>query len=80
MNSNLLDENRAKTKSNATFNMKKVALDNCNWTGKLQVALLFAYISWKKFCWQFQSLFGKSNRDAFLEGKCMNEDMWNFFS
>ena len=27
MNSNLLDENRAKTKSNATFNMKEVDLD-----------------------------------------------------
>ena len=27
MNSNLLDENRTKTKPNATFNMKEVDLD-----------------------------------------------------
>ena len=27
MNSNLLDENRAKAKSNATFNMQEVDLD-----------------------------------------------------
>ena len=27
MNSNLLEENRTKTKSNATFNMKEVDLD-----------------------------------------------------
>ena len=45
---------------------------NRNSTGKLQVTLLFAYISWKKTVLaQFKSRFGRSNRDAFLasEGK-----------
>ena len=43
---------------------------NRNWTGKLQVTLLFAYISWKKILFaHFQSPFGRSNRDAFLENE-----------
>ena len=39
-----------KSTSNVIFYMKKVALEDRNWTGKLQVTLIFVYTSWKKLC------------------------------
>ena len=38
-----------KTSSNDTFSINK-GLMNRNWVGKLQVTLIFGYISWKKEC------------------------------
>ena len=55
---------------------------NRNWTGKLQVTLHFCLYFLKEILLaHFQSLFGRSNRDAFLEneGKNMKEDMWKSF-
>ena len=41
---------------------------NRNETGKLQVTLFFAYISWKKICSHtFKAFSERSNRDVFLE-------------
>ena len=43
---------------------------NRNSTSKLQVTLLFARFFLKNFCSHtFKSLFGRSNRDAFLENE-----------
>ena len=43
---------------------------NRNWTGKLQVTLHFCLYFLKEILLaHFQSLFGRSNRDAFLENE-----------
>ena len=63
--------------------MKKVVLDNRNWTAKLQVTLLSAYVSWKKFC---SETFKASSEEVILmycekmKAKYMNfEDVWKIF-
>ena len=57
---------------------------NCNWTGKLQVALLSAYISWKKL---YSHTFKASSEEVIvmhsekMKVKYMKEDVWkSFFS
>ena len=53
---------------------------NRNWTGKLQVTLLFYFLKEILFA-HFQSLLGRSNPGSFLEneGKYIKEDMWKSF-
>ena len=55
---------------------------NPNWTGKLQVTLIFAYISWKKFC---SHTLKASSEEVIvmaswkMKAKHMKEDMWKRF-
>ena len=68
--------------SNAIFNTKIVDLDKSNrdWLGKLQVILLSAE---KLVLAHFQSLFERSNRDAFWENESKIHErgrMKEFFS
>ena len=63
---------------------RKLTWVNRNWRGKLQVTLLFAYISWKKWCSHtFKASYGRSNRDTFWknegkihEGGVVKEFFW----
>ena len=50
INSNLLDKNHSQYSQMPYSTWKKLILMNPNWTGKLQLTLLFAYIPWNKFC------------------------------
>ena len=56
---------------------------NHDWTGKLQVTLLFAYISWKKMC---AHIFNASSEELIMmhhektKAKYMEEDERKFFS
>ena len=55
---------------------------NLNWTGKLQVTLLSAYISWKKLCLH---TFKTSLEEVIvvysekMKAKYMKEDVWKSF-
>ena len=53
-----------------------------NWTGKLQVTLLSAYISWKKLCSHTFKAFLEEvilmHSDK-MKAKYMKEDMWKIF-
>ena len=58
---------------------------NRNWTGKLEeVALLFAYISWKKLCSHNFKISSEEvivMRSEKMKVKYMKEDVWkSFFS
>ena len=56
---------------------------NRDWTGKLQVTLLFAYISWKKMC---AHIFNASSEELIMmhhektKAKYMEEDERKIFS
>ena len=55
---------------------------NRKWTGKLQVKLLFAYLSWKKlrshtFKAPLEEVIGMSERK--MKAKHMNENVWKSF-
>ena len=82
MNSSLLDKNRTQDKVKCQIQQwKKLTYMNHNKKGKSQVTRLYFLLIFLKeiLLEHFQSLFGKSNRDFFLEneGKIyyMKEDM-----
>ena len=68
-NYNLFDKNRTQDNIKLTY-------VNRNWTGKLQITLLFAYK--EIVLTHIQSLFRRSNRDASekMKAKYMNQDVW----
>ena len=88
-NSNLFDKNCTQNKPqenvkchNSTW--RKLTWMNRNWTGKLQVILLSAYISRKNLCSQ---TFKASSEEVIvmysekMKVNCMKEDVWkSFFS
>ena len=55
---------------------------NRNWTGKLQVTILSAYISWKKLCSHtfkpyLEEVIGVHHEK--MKAKYMKEDVWKSF-
>ena len=62
--------------------MKKGDLDESNWTGKLQVTPLLAYISWKKLCSRTLKVSSEKvilMSSEKMKAKCMKEDVWKSF-
>ena len=71
-----------KASSNIIFYMKKANLDNRNWTSKIQVILLFVFVSWKKECSRNFKTFSEEvilMRCEKMKRKKIKEYMWKSF-